>query len=349
MKPMDSYEYLTMSAEYSIRHAPLPDIAAARALIARARRSAWFRRGFPEVRRIEVGSGGDTYDTGWIRSWTDHAYWSPDRFRISIHPAQLNDVVVLHELAHVIAPQWTGDLERIRSGRDFARRAPDHGAEYLAMLVEVLRRFGPPGLSDDLRDAHAHFGVRACGLDEAMAARQSSSEIEALHRSWTEQVQAESQEHAAAAAAALAGRPVPSVPVALRELPWGWWLLDLRRYGPGRHFGRAALAAHISQVEPCTERDIRAIERSPARPEDLRLHRIALLCAAAIGIDPLRMRTELGLVRWECDLELEDVGRVAPDWAAHVQSMNDLIRARPPYFATSPGMDPVEQEPPAED
>ncbi|HEU4425920.1 MAG TPA: hypothetical protein VFR67_25560 [Pilimelia sp.] len=86
-------------------------------------------------------------------------------------------------------------------------------------------------------------------------------------------------------------------------------------------------------MERCTRNDIKTIESAEAPPEDVRLRRIALCLAVALGLDPIYMRFQLGLVRWDCDVELEELESINPDWVALVDTMNQQIAERPPKWA----------------
>lgn len=319
---MGSYEYLVLASEQSIAHAVLPDIEAARALVRRARTSAWFRRSFPDIERISVREVVDEVD-GWMRSSAGgDRHWLPTRYRINIHPRMLNDIVVRHELAHVVTPPYKPDRSRRR--QHMPDRTQSHGPEFTAALSEMVRRFGTGANHDELLDAYRHFGVEVADLDKLIADRAISHQIEAEHRDWSQQIRQEQT-------AAVQDGDAPPIRPWL-DIPWGWWLLSRRRHGTGNHFGRDALATLISRIEPCRARDIKAIEDATTPPQDMRHRRIAIAAAAAIGLDPIWMRTNLGLVRWTCGIELEELDQVAPDWTAGVRRLNAIVQARPPYW-----------------
>src|SRR5207249_4128123 len=92
------------------------------------------------------------------------------------------------------------------------------------------------------------------------------------------------------------------------------WIPD-RRWGDafflariqGGRLGMDRLARIVSQVERCTRNDIKAIESAEAPPEDMRLSRVALCMAVALDFDPIYMRFQLGIARWDCDVELEEL------------------------------------------
>jgi hypothetical protein len=57
---------------------------------------------------------------------------------------------------------------------------------------------------------------------------------------------------------------------------------------------------------------------------------------AFLGIDPVYARHHLGLVRWDCGVDLDELRLVNPDWVALVEHLIALGNARPPIW-TVPG------------
>ena len=56
--------------------------------------------------------------------------------------------------------------------------------------------------------------------------------------------------------------------------------------------------------------------------------------AVAMGLDPIYARHQMGLVRWECGVELHELAAINPDWVELVESMNAKMAARPPRCST---------------
>jgi hypothetical protein len=344
------------SAEQTIElGAPLASVHDARALVRRARRSAWWRTNIGPLPSIQVVVDGRSRGE-WAESWSSpNRRYGPDRWVIHVHPDMLNEIVVLHELTHCIAPQWAGYPRRIRRGHLDWAQLHWHGPEFTGLFAELLRRYGTGDNHLELAAAYRHFEVPVAGIDEVLAARAHSATValaiadtlaETEHR-------AEQAERAADATRTAesdqptAGDPVgagheggaaagPARPArcggVVPSFEWGWWLTSSRRR-PGRTMtagrrqrlvGRDRLAALISPVEPCTARDIAALEEAPELPDDVRLRRIAMTAVAVLEIDPVWARTVLGLVRWDCNVELDELRGVAPDWVAHVEHLNEL-------------------------
>lgn len=156
------------SAEQSVPLGePLPDLAAARALVRRARRSVWWRDNVEYNPSIRVVLGGRSDDEGWTESFAYPDPTVPGLWIISLHPTMLNDLIVLHELAHCIAPRMIFSGRRRRRGALHSHAmAPDHGAGFAGAMAELVREFGEGVSHDDLRSAYEHFGVPALSLYE---------------------------------------------------------------------------------------------------------------------------------------------------------------------------------------
>lgn len=327
---MDTFTWRVYCAEQSIDVGDdLPDIAAARALVTRVCRSSWWRQQIGPVPALRVKlSGRDTPD-GWMESWAaPNRDLCPDAWVLHIHPRMLNPVVVLHEVAHTIAARMTGELHQIRRGRVSWLRLHQHGPEFTGAFAELLARFGTGSNHADLADAYRHYEVPVMDLEQVLAARAHSDAVEQAVAEVLEQAD---REYAATAAASQQGgaRPTPWIP----DIEWGWWLRSARRWRPGvATVSQVKLARAISPVERCTARDVAAVETARQPPTDPRLRRIAMAAVAVLGLDPIWARTEVGLVRWECGIELDELESVAPDWVATVNHLNELAEARPPLW-----------------
>jgi hypothetical protein len=78
------------------------------------------------------------------------------------------------------------------------------------------------------------------------------------------------------------------------------------------------------------------LERLPEIPPELpaspRLKRLAMCIAVAFGVDPIWARYQLGLVRWDCGVELAELRAINAEWVALVEHLNELLRTRPPRW-----------------
>ena len=187
-----------------------------------------------------------------MESWAEPNTWRcPSSWTLHLHPDMLNELVVLHELAHCLAPRHAGDVRQLRRGRLVHHRLHWHGPTFTGVLSELVRRFGTGVNHEDLAAAYRHYEVPVMDVEEVFAARAHSDEVEQILAGQF----AAADEHAAASEAGPGTRP----PARVSSLGWGWWLMEMRRcQRPGALVSRAALAASVSPVEPCTARDIKS-------------------------------------------------------------------------------------------
>jgi len=302
----------------------LADVDAARRLVRKIKRSRWWRHNVVESARISLELGGEDLGEGEVASYaradSDHL---PQRWTISIHPGMLNDLVLLHELAHCIAPRWSLSPRPRRK-----RQLPDHarlqlhGAGFAGAMAELVSEFGKGAIHDELRDAYNHFGVPVMTRPEYRSAVAASLEAEHDLAAWNEEL----------------ARHLEENPKTRERSPKGWiprrWgdVLFLARTKPGGRLGMDRLARIVSQVAQCTRNDIRTVESAIDLPDDIRVRRIALCMAVFFGLDPIYMRYQMGLTRWDCDVELEDLEPINLDWVELVGTMNQQLANRPPKW-----------------
>jgi hypothetical protein len=314
------------SAEQSIPLGqPLADVAEARELVRRVKRSAWWRDNVAYDVRVTVRLGGRETD-GWIISYAHSAGLGPaTSWTVSLHPEMLNDMIVFHELAHCIAPRWEFSGRRRRAGElaDHAERA-SHDAGFAGAMAELVGQFGTVEHHDELRLAYHHYDVPVLSLEEYRAAVADSLRAEddllEMHREVAER---------------FGGRP-RSRSGFVPQWTWGDQLLNVRmRAGTGarRAMSREHLAQLVSRVERCSSRDVQRLEEAPCPPEDPRLRKIGMCMAVALGLDPIYVRHRMGLVRWECGVDLDELASINPGWVQLVQTMNNQLAARPPRWS----------------
>ncbi|WP_344204362.1 hypothetical protein [Aeromicrobium alkaliterrae] len=315
------------SAEQSVPLGdPLPNIKAARDLVRRVKRSAWWRHNIEYDVSIttEIGGRGDLGDE-WISSFASGPEAGPSsRWRISIHPRMLNELIVLHELAHCIAPRFQASQRRRKPGElNQHRPLPDHGDGFAGVMSELVREFATGAKHNDLREAYEHFQVPTLSLENYKSAVTDSiaAELDIL------EMRREFRDF-------LENEPMPPPPPGGWKVPrfiWGDIFVRLRLHP--RRIGLDRLAKTISAVELCSRRALTRIEESEAPPSDPRLRRIAMCYAVAMNIDPIYLRHRMGLVRWECGVELDELRAINAGWVDLVESMNRQIQSRPPRWA----------------
>jgi transcriptional regulator with XRE-family HTH domain len=238
----------------------------------------------------------------------------------------LNDLVVFHEIAHCIAPRW-GPLRRSRRPDEIpdALKLDPHGPGFAAGMAELVDRFAQHGDRDALREAYEHYEVPVLTSESFKAAVADSLEAEAAFL----ELHAQLEE--------LARRSPHGTGGYIPTWTLGDYLRLMRRQTPGpenRRITQEALAERISKVEPCSRRDIANLERIESLPDSPRLRRIAMCMAVSFELDPIFARHRLGLVRWECHIELDELRLINPDWVALVERMNEQLQTRPPRWVS---------------
>ncbi|KGH45395.1 hypothetical protein IN07_16955 [Modestobacter caceresii] len=314
------------SAEQSIRLGqPLTDVTAARGLVRRVERSAWWRDNVAYDVRVGVRLGGCEAD-GWVSSFArPGGLGQSTSWTISLHPSMLNDMIVFHELAHCIAPRWQHSGRPRRSGElPNHIRCSAHGPGFAAASAELAGQFGTVEHHDELRVAYHHFQVPVLAWEEYLAAVQGSllaeRDIVEMHREVDELFSSQPSTRSG------------SVP----QWTWGDRLRSVRGSagtGPRRGMSREHLAQLVSRVERCSPRDVQRLEAAAHPPEDPRLRRLGMCMAVALGFDPIYARFQLGLARWDCDVKLDELAAINPEWVQLVETMNAQLAARPPRWA----------------
>ena len=331
--PLDSATWRVYSAEQSVDPGPKMDgISDAREVVQRIKKSRWWRTELVEslAVRLKIGGGEtDAYRVSWA---APNASFCPTSWVLSFHPEMLNEIVVLHELAHCLAPRRWGNVKQLRRERMEFGDLPQHGAAFTGLLSTLVAEFGSGVNHEDLSDAYRHFEVPVEEMPDIRTAIEEGREVESLVKTIIERSQAEQDvEDSERQRKGEAPREYR-----IPTMEWGYWLLHLRREVHRRRggslMGRQRLADTVTPMQRCSARDIQIIEESEALPEDPRLRRIAMGIVAALGIDPIWARNSLGLVRWETGVELEELRLVDAGWVEYVEHLNNLLEERPPFW-----------------
>lgn len=257
----------------------------------------------------------------------------------------LNEMVVLHELAHCVAPRRTYGNDPLGPTPSY-HQTLGHGPGFVGIYAELVREFAEIADHSDLCAALAHFEVPRMTLAEYQQAVAESLVAEAdelaRFRDW-EKHSADPQ----------LDEILKSQPTAFSkstthdELTWGELLRierDHVRAGDGRRASRRdpamsqeRLAGLVSLAQPRTREQISLVERSTTPPSHPRLRRIAMCMAVALEVDPIYCRRRLGLTRAEYGIELEELALINPAWVARVERFNAQCAARPPRWKTDLG------------
>lgn len=120
-----------------------------------------------------VGGRDLAYLGGWYDesfTWRD-SFLHPYRFVLTVHPAMLRELVVLHELAHLLAPILDGDPDLARAqlaggALPDIRELPSHGSLFAATLLQLTEQHGQDPALAELREALEHFEVEIASPSE---------------------------------------------------------------------------------------------------------------------------------------------------------------------------------------
>ncbi|MBB5161573.1 hypothetical protein [Mycobacterium sp. AZCC_0083] len=333
-------DWRVYSAEHAVGHDRQLDAEECQALVEKAMSSDWFHDWFPDAPPIEMIVGGqETPEIEHIWSYAQpHGYPRPTKWTISLHPRMLTARVVLHELAHCVAPIYVEE-ELKNPGR--RRGVPDammrrkhriHG-EFFTAALGVITDNMLPGDDGQLARAYRHYEAPIStlhALREQLAGQPAIlQDEEAFH----DELAKDSAEIDATYEAEHGEPPKWVIP----KTPWGFNLemlrRDRRRRIDGRLISKKLVAEGIAKVTPCTPAHITALEKSRERPEDPEQLKRAMLMAIFLATDPIWVRYNMRLTRWDCGgITMKQARTVNWRWAKMVTHMNKLQREMPPRW-----------------
>lgn len=329
-------DWRVYSAEQSTGHdRQLTDVEECQALVEEATASDWFKESFPDAAPIEVVLGGhETPENGHIWSFArQHGYPCPTNWTVSLHPNMFSARIVLHELAHCVAPIYIA--EKVDAWQRSKHRV--HGGCFTAALG-VITDHMLPGDEGELAEAYRHFEapvVTSEELREQLAAQPAIFDNEEAHYAETMKQSAEID----ARYEAEHGEPPRWV---IPETPWGFNLemlrRDRRRRIEGRLISKKLVAESVSKVMPCKVAHITALEKSRQRPDDPNQLKRAMLMVIFLGTDPIWVRYQMGLTRWDCGgITMRQARTMNWRWAKFVTHINRLQAERPPRWFVEGG------------
>ncbi|OMC51912.1 hypothetical protein A5742_17390 [Mycolicibacterium fortuitum] len=330
-------DWRVYSAEQAVGADEQLDVAQAQRLIDEAAAAPWWRTWFPHAPAVAVVEGGQLHpEQGLISSFAyPDRHPMPEKWTISLHPEMTSTRVVLHELAHCLAPSLYSTGEKFGCGTPYPPSRHRHHGPYFAATLQVItdQVFGHRD-AGELAGALRHFEAPTAELEDLRA---ELAKQPALHKELQEMYD-ESRRSYEARRTAYVDRhgeepPEPWIP------PWHWGFnlrmrrRDYHRSAGGRLLSQKRLAEIVSVVHPCTVRHIAKLEDSAARPDDPGQLKRAMTVAIHLGFDPIWARYVLRLTRWDCgDVTLEEARILNPAWADLVEHMNELVQQMPPRW-----------------
>ncbi|HWU32213.1 MAG TPA: hypothetical protein VN108_05020, partial [Marmoricola sp.] len=298
----------------------------------------WWKTVFPDAPRITVRLGGNTNGTGELQSYARAI--ADDEWEISLHTRMMNAIVLLHEVAHCIAPRKRGDIAQLRRDRLSYGSHHHHGPYFRSAFASLAERYKVGVDPHELRRAYEHFELDTPDLDDLMAARAHSSEVElAVAEMWrrADDRWATNPEREIRRTETSAGSEVssasdePASPRILAEW-WGDWLWLSRKHLSPR-ISQKRLAEEVSPIVKCSARDVARLERLREAPGTLIDRQRCLAFVAVMELDPVWAETHKNLAAGENTITLDALEAVAAEWVANVRHLNALLDARPPRWA----------------
>lgn len=329
-------DWRVYSAEQSVGHDRDVDLAQCQAFVEEARSSDWWAEWFPDTPPIEVVIGGHEHpDVGVIGSHASpHGHPRVTKWTISLHPKMITVRVLLHEIAHCVAPHYVA--EQLSDGVWQRREHLIHGACFAGSL-SVITDNTLPGDDGELAVAYQHFKAPVATREELREQLVAQPAIIDADEAFDAEIRRDQEEIDARYVADHGKQPEWKIPV----FNWGdniEFRRRDRRAVDGRMISQRSLAEHISQVMPCTPRHISMLEKCEHRPDDPVQLKRAMLATIVLGFDPIWTRYNLGLNRWDCgDITMKQARLMNGNWAKLVTGMNRQLRGRPPRWAVEGG------------
>lgn len=261
---------------------------------------------------------------------------------IWMHPRMLNEMVLLHELAHCVQPRYFGEIQQLKSRNPEAflpSGASGHGHDsyFQATFVWLCEQFGTTETHDQLREAYNHFGYPA-------ASEESLWEMQERNRYWTplelqrsanilsrlEQDRSAfnaAYPHLAEKAAQRKDEHGEQRPIGTR---FGGLFMDLRDFC--HRVPKNRVANIISRVTPCKTADLTRLEHLEHPPETEKEAQLAVYYAVALGADPIWARTAFGITRFNPKVPMNELIKINRPWVMLVRRLNRMLRERPRYW-----------------
>ena len=330
-------DWRVYSAEEAVGEDEPIDLAQACQLIDDATAAPWWKSWFPHAPTVEVVEGGQEHPAqGLVSSfaWPDR-HLAPEKWTISMHPTMWSTRVVLHELAHCLAPSLYSNGETFGCGSPYPPAHHRHHGPYFTATLQVItdQLFGHRD-AGELAGALRHFEAPTAELDDLRAELAKQPGLHAELREMYDELRKTDETERVTGADEHGEKARESW---IPPWHWGFHLMmrrrDYHRSAGGRLLSQRRLAEVISGVHRCTARHISQLEASAARPEDPDQLKRAMAATIHLGFDPIWTRYVLGLTRWDCgDITMEEARALNPPWADLVDHMNELLHQMPPRW-----------------
>lgn len=164
-------DWRVYAAEQSVGHDRVVNLEECQAILEEARSSDWWQDWFLDAPPIEVEVGGHEYPDVNVVGSHAQPYGHPRRsnWTISLHPKMMTARVLLHEIAHCVAPHYVAEKgNRRRSGTDKyweRRNHLTHGACFAGSLSAITDNM-LPGDDGELSVAYRHFEAPVATREE---------------------------------------------------------------------------------------------------------------------------------------------------------------------------------------
>ncbi|MHA7297711.1 hypothetical protein [Pseudarthrobacter sp. MDT3-1] len=342
--PQDVRQWAVYAAEESLEPgAAFADEREVRSFLDRILTSEVWHKKFPSMTDIELII--KTRDDGHTVTFSAAAPSTTDPLgsaTIWMHSSMMNEIVLLHELAHCIQPRYFGDIVTPKSRDPEAFLPSDasghgHDSYFQACFVWLCEQFGTTDTHGQLREAYEHYGHPAASEDSLWEMQERNLYWTPLEVQRAAAILSRLEQNRAEFAAAY---PQHAEKAAQRKEAMG------EQRPPGTRFGglfwdlrdfchrvpKKRVAEIISRVAPCKTSDLTRLERLVHPPETEKDARLAVYYAVALGADPIWARTAFGVTRFNPKVPMNELIKINRPWVMLVRRLNRMLQQRPPYW-----------------
>ncbi|PTT60040.1 hypothetical protein [Arthrobacter sp. HMWF013] len=342
--PQDVRQWAVYAAEESLEPgATFADEAAARSFLDRILASDTWHQHFPAMTDIELivktpGDGDAVTFSAAAPSTTDPL----GSATIWIHTRMMNEMVLLHELAHCVQPRYLGEIKQPKNKDPEAGLPSDasghgHDTYFQATFVWLCEQFGTTDTHHQLREAYVHFGHPAASEESLWEMQQRTlywTPLEVLRSATILSRLEQDRAEFTAAFPQLAEKAAQRRQEFEEQRPpgtrFGGLFWDLRDFC--HRVSKKRVAEIISRVVPCKTSDLTRLERLEHPPETEKDARLAVYYAVALGADPSWARTAFGVTRFHPKVPMSDLIKINRPWVLLVRRLNRMLRERQPYW-----------------